>query len=119
MTDSKPKQKSGWGSWLVLAVLVGLLGLAIAVLYVGWQPGAYATASGWRFGLAADDATAGRLRPLWRDKEAAMDNTGTSTPGTLAKFHLGLAADGTSCAMVFIDDQQHSIACIAGFADLE
>jgi hypothetical protein len=39
MTDSKPKQKSGWGSWLVLAVLVGLLGLAIAVLYVGWQPG--------------------------------------------------------------------------------
>ena len=37
MTDSKPK--SGWGSWLVLAVLVGLLGLAIVVLYVGWQPG--------------------------------------------------------------------------------
>jgi hypothetical protein len=37
----------------------------------------------------------------------------------LAKFHLGLAADGTSCAMVFIDEQQHSIACIAGFADLE
>ena len=37
MTDSKPK--SGWGSWLVLSVLVGLLGLAIVVLYVGWQPG--------------------------------------------------------------------------------
>ena len=48
-----------------------------------------------------------------------MDNTGTTSPGTLAKFHLGLAADGTSCAMVFIDEQQHSIACIAGFADLE
>src|SRR5258708_36726428 len=48
-----------------------------------------------------------------------MDNTATSSPGTLAKFHLGLAADGTSCAMVFIDEQQHSIACIAGFADLE
>ena len=48
-----------------------------------------------------------------------MENTGTSTPGTLAKFHLGLASDGTSCAMVFIDEQQHSIACIAGFADLE
>ena len=41
------------------------------------------------------------------------------TPGTLAKFHLGLAADGQSCAMVFIDEQQHSIACIAGFADLQ
>jgi hypothetical protein len=48
-----------------------------------------------------------------------MDNTATSTPGTLAKFHLGMAADGSSCAMVFVDEQQHSIACIAGFADLE
>jgi hypothetical protein len=48
-----------------------------------------------------------------------MDNTATSSPGTLAKFHLGLAADGTSCAMVFIDEQEHSIACIADFADLE
>jgi hypothetical protein len=37
MTDSKPKSR--WGSWLVLAVLVGLLGLAIVVSYVGWQPG--------------------------------------------------------------------------------
>ena len=48
-----------------------------------------------------------------------MDNTATSTPGTLARFHLGLAADGASCAMVFVDEQQHSIAGIAGFADLE
>lgn len=48
-----------------------------------------------------------------------MDNTGTRPPGTLAKFHLGLAADGTSCAMVFVDEQQNSIACIAGFTDLE
>jgi len=30
-----------------------------------------------------------------------------------------MAADGSSCAMVFVDEQQHSIACIAGFADLE
>ena len=43
----------------------------------------------------------------------------TGGPGTLAKFHLGLAADGTSCAMVFVDERQHSIACIAGVADLE
>jgi hypothetical protein len=48
-----------------------------------------------------------------------MDDTATSTPGTLAKFHLGLAADGASCAMVFVDERQRSIACIAGFADLE
>lgn len=41
-----------------------------------------------------------------------------STPGTLAKFHLGLAADGQSCALVFVDEQGRSIACISGFADL-
>jgi hypothetical protein len=39
-------------------------------------------------------------------------------PGTLAKFHLGLAADGMSCAMVFVDEHQHSISCIASFSDL-
>jgi hypothetical protein len=48
-----------------------------------------------------------------------MEYRPNSTPGTLAKFHLGLAADGSSCALVFIDEDQHSIACIAGFADLE
>jgi len=48
-----------------------------------------------------------------------MEDRPNSTPGTLAKFHLGLAADGSSCALVFIDEEQHSIACIAGFADLE
>lgn len=48
-----------------------------------------------------------------------MDSHETSAPGTLAKFHLGLAADGSSCALVFVDEQQHSIACIAGFTDLE
>ena len=34
--DSKSR-RSGWGSWLILGVLVGLLGVAIAVLYVGWD----------------------------------------------------------------------------------
>jgi hypothetical protein len=48
-----------------------------------------------------------------------MEDRSNSTRGTLAKFHLGLAADGSSCALVFIDEDQHSIACIAGFADLE
>jgi hypothetical protein len=48
-----------------------------------------------------------------------MEDRPNSAPGTLAKFHLGLAADGSSCALVFVDDEQHSIACIAGFADLE
>jgi hypothetical protein len=29
-------QKPRWGSWLVLAVLIGMLVLAIVVLFVGW-----------------------------------------------------------------------------------
>jgi len=32
------KSKSGWGSWLVLGVLIGLLCLAIVVLFVSWDP---------------------------------------------------------------------------------
>jgi hypothetical protein len=39
-------------------------------------------------------------------------------PGTLEKFHLGLAADGMTCALVFVDEYHRSIACIASFADL-
>jgi hypothetical protein len=79
----------------------------------------------------APDATATSVARCRFIKEAAMEDgatgnrAGTSTgtpmgaPGTLAKFHLGLAADGTSCAMVFVDEQQRSIACIAGFTDLD
>ena len=40
------------------------------------------------------------------------------TPGTLENFHLGLAADGTTCALVFVDDRHRSIACLASFDDL-
>ena len=32
------ESKPGWGSWLILGVLVGLLVLAIVVLYVTWDP---------------------------------------------------------------------------------
>jgi hypothetical protein len=62
--------------------------------------------------------------PLSGKQEAAMANqpgTGTEqscAPGTLEKFHLGLAADGLTCALVFVDEYQRSIACIASFADL-
>ena len=43
------KSRPGWGSWLILGVLVGLLGVAIAVLYVGWDPdeGSAMTGAGW------------------------------------------------------------------------
>lgn len=49
---------------------------------------------------------------------ASGTDTQSSAPGTLEKFHLGLAADGMTCALVFVDEHHHSIACIASFADL-
>lgn len=50
--------------------------------------------------------------------ETGTDNQQSSVPGTLEKFHLGLAADGTTCALVFVDEHHRSIACIASLADL-
>jgi len=52
------------------------------------------------------------------DKQPGTQARASEAPGTLAKFHLGLAADGTSCAMVFVDEHQRSIACIASFSDV-
>ncbi len=49
---------------------------------------------------------------------ASGTDTQSSAPGMLEKFHLGLAADGMTCALVFVDEHRHSIACIASFADL-
>jgi len=37
--------------------------------------------------------------------------------GTLDKFHLGVSADGRSCVMVFIDEGEHTINCVANFAE--
>ena len=50
--------------------------------------------------------------------EPGTDSQQACAPGTLEKFHLGLAADGMTCALVFVDERHHSIACIASFADL-
>ena len=44
-----------------------------------------------------------------------MDNV----TGTLDKFHLGVSADGKSCVMVFVDESQHSINCVADFAEFK
>ena len=52
------------------------------------------------------------------DRETVTDTQPSSAPGTLEKFHLGLAADGTTCALVFVDERHRSIACIASYADL-
>lgn len=32
------KSKPRWGSWLILGALIGLLVVAIVVLFVGWDP---------------------------------------------------------------------------------
>jgi len=37
--------------------------------------------------------------------------------GTLDKFHLGISADGRSCVMVFVDDDHHTINCVANFVE--
>ncbi|GEP57712.1 hypothetical protein [Reyranella soli] len=50
--------------------------------------------------------------------EFATETERPCAPGTLEKFHLGLAADGMTCALVFVDERHRSIACIASFADL-
>ena len=50
--------------------------------------------------------------------EPGTDTQQSCAPGTLEKFHLGLAADGTTCALLFVDERHRSIACIASFADL-
>ena len=36
--------------------------------------------------------------------------------GTLDKFHLGVSADGRSCMMIFLDEEQRAIRCTADFA---
>ena len=43
------KSKPGWGSWLILGVLVGLLVLAIVVLYVSWDPEQSGAMTGARY----------------------------------------------------------------------
>jgi hypothetical protein len=52
------------------------------------------------------------------NSEHGTDTFQSHTPGTLETFHLGLAADGTSCAMVFVDEGHHSIVCVASYDDL-
>jgi hypothetical protein len=37
--------------------------------------------------------------------------------GTLDKFHLGVSADGRTCMMVFVDEDQRTIRCVAGFSE--
>ena len=36
---------------------------------------------------------------------------------TVAQFHLGMSEDGQRCLMVFIDEKQHSMECVADFSE--
>ena len=40
-----------------------------------------------------------------------------SPNGTLDKFHLGVSADGQTCMMVFVDEDQRTIRCVADFSE--
>ena len=37
--------------------------------------------------------------------------------GMLDKFHLGVSADGRTCLLVFVDEDQHTIRCVADFSE--
>ena len=37
--------------------------------------------------------------------------------GTLDKFHLGVSADGRSCMMIFVDEDQRTIKCVADVSE--
>lgn len=37
--------------------------------------------------------------------------------GTLDKFHLGVSADGQTCMMVFVDEDQRAIRCVADVSE--
>lgn len=47
-----------------------------------------------------------------------MENQTAENPtSTLDKFHMGVSADGQSCMMIFIDEDQRTIRCVADFAE--
>ncbi len=40
-----------------------------------------------------------------------------SAPATLERFHLGISADGSSCLLLFIDDQKRAIGSVASLSE--
>ena len=40
-----------------------------------------------------------------------------SQNSTLDKFRLGVSADGQSCMMIFVDEDQRTIKCVADFSE--
>jgi hypothetical protein len=49
------------------------------------------------------------------DETTAVNNI--NQPGNLDRFHLGISSDGTSCLLLFVDERDQAISCIANFAE--
>jgi hypothetical protein len=37
--------------------------------------------------------------------------------GLISQFHLGVSADGGECLMVFVDDEQRAMKCVANYSE--
>lgn len=49
--------------------------------------------------------------------EETIGDQAVGKPSALEKFHLGISADGTSCLLLFIDENRDAISCVANFAE--
>ena len=46
-----------------------------------------------------------------------MDAASDLDSRLMSQFHLGVSADGRECLMVFVDEEQHAMKCVAEFAE--
>ena len=46
-----------------------------------------------------------------------MDLSSDASSSLMSQFHLGVSADGRECLMVFVDDEQNAMKCVAQFAE--
>ncbi len=49
--------------------------------------------------------------------DKAIDDQAVGTPSALDRFHLGIDGDGTSCLLLFVDENGHAISSLASFAE--
>ena len=49
--------------------------------------------------------------------QETLGDRAVGKPGALERFHLGISSDGTSCLLLFIDEDRHAINCVANFAE--
>lgn len=49
--------------------------------------------------------------------EETIGDQAVGRPSALERFHLGISSDGTTCLLLFIDENGHAISSVAGFAE--